>query len=71
LRFVPSQYGIFVEDQSRVQLRTGNATRSFGAGIGEEEADALIARMMEVYPFPKPSPTESASGARDSNGPPS
>ncbi len=71
LRFVPSQYGISAEDQSRIQFRAGNKTRSFGIGIGEEEADALIARMMEVYPFPKPSPTESASGARDSNGPPS
>jgi hypothetical protein len=58
LRFVPSEYGISVGDQSRVELRTDNATRSFGVGISEEEADALIAKMMEVYPFPEYLPTD-------------
>lgn len=62
LRFIPSQDGITVEHQSRIQLRRGNKTRSFGVGIGEEEADALIAKMMEVYPFPECLPTQSSTG---------
>jgi len=33
-------------------------THAFGAGIGEDEASALIARMMEVYPIPKSPPKE-------------
>ena len=69
LRFVPSEYGLSVEDQSRVQFRTDNATRSFGVGIGEE-ADTLIAKMMQVYPFPKHLPTKSAAGVEATNGPP-
>ena len=53
LRFVPSQYSISIEDQSCVQFRVGKGIRSFGVGIGEEEADALIAKMLEVYSFPQ------------------
>jgi hypothetical protein len=56
LRFVPSQFGISVEDQSRVHFRVGKTTRIVGVGIGKEEADALIAKMLEVYPFPQRPP---------------
>jgi hypothetical protein len=62
LRFIPSQYGISVDDLSRIQLERNNRTRSFGLGIAEEEADALIAKMMEIYPFPKNLPAMSATG---------
>jgi hypothetical protein len=70
LRFVPSQYGLSVEDQSRVQYRMDNRTRSFGVGIGEDEADALIAKMMGVYPFPKYLQTISAAAVSATNGSP-
>jgi hypothetical protein len=63
LRFIPSQYGMSVDDLSRIQLRRNNKARSFGLGIGEEEADALIAKMMDVYPFPKNLQAVSATAA--------
>ncbi|MGA2350485.1 MAG: hypothetical protein ABSF70_08650 [Terracidiphilus sp.] len=36
-------------------------------GVDEEEADALIAKMMEVFPFPKYLSIESATGAEANN----
>jgi len=39
--------------QNEIQVDKDYDTRSFFAGITEEEASALIARMMEIYPFPK------------------
>ena len=52
LRFIPSRYGITVDDQSRIQFRRGGKICSFGIGIEEVEADAAIAKMREIYAFP-------------------
>lgn len=68
LRFVPSQYGLSVDALSRVQFRMDNQVRSLGIGIGGEEADALIAKMMAIYPFPERLPTKSAAGAEATSG---
>lgn len=62
LRFVPGEYGIGIEDMNRIQLRKDRKARDFGHGITEEEADALIAKFLEIYPFPK-SVTTQPSGA--------
>jgi hypothetical protein len=64
LQFIPSQYGVTVDDQSRIQLRKDNKTRSFAMGIREDEADALIDKMMEIYSFPKFLPTASVTEAK-------
>jgi len=53
LRFVPAEYGIGIDDMNRIQFRKDQKRRNLGHGITEEEADALIAKMMEVYPFPE------------------
>jgi hypothetical protein len=45
-----------------------NQVRSLGIGIGGEEADALIAKMMAIYPFPERLPTKSAAGAEATSG---
>jgi hypothetical protein len=38
-------------------------TKVLAVRVNQDESDALVARMMEVYPFPKYLPTESAAGA--------
>jgi hypothetical protein len=38
-------------------------TKVLAVRVNQVESDALVARMMEVYPFPKYLPTESAAGA--------
>lgn len=55
LRFVPSEYGnwTFMNDMSRIEIDRDCKTRKFAFGITEQEADALIEKMMEVYSFPK------------------
>jgi hypothetical protein len=55
LRFEPSGYGDFasIQDMSRIQIDRDCKTRNFAFGITEQEADALIEKMMEVYKFPK------------------
>jgi len=39
--------------QNEVQFDKHYSPRSLSTGITEEEGNAFIARMMEVYPFPK------------------
>lgn len=46
--------------QNEIQVGQTHWTRSFGEGVTREEAEALIAKMNEIYPFPKHLPTESA-----------
>jgi hypothetical protein len=38
---------------SKIQFVTTNGFHTFGRGIGEAEATALIEAMMEIFPFPK------------------
>ncbi len=38
---------------NEIQYCANSRVESFASGITEREAEALIARMMEVYPFPK------------------
>jgi hypothetical protein len=55
LRFKPSEYGelISMNDMSRIQIDRDCKTRNFAFGITEQEADALIEKMMEIYKFPQ------------------
>jgi hypothetical protein len=53
LRFVPSEYGLFLDDTSKIQIDKDFKTRNFAFGISELEADTLIEKMMEIYPFQK------------------
>jgi hypothetical protein len=55
LRFVSSDYGdgVLMSDMSRIEIDRDLKTRKFAFGITEQEADALIEKMMEVYDFPK------------------
>jgi hypothetical protein len=56
LRFVVSAPSADIRNDFRlneIQFIEYFATHSFAAGISEEEATALIARMMEVYKFPE------------------
>jgi len=41
------------DHQNEIQIDKNYSTRVFFVGISEEEATALIARMMDIYPFPK------------------
>lgn len=55
LRFVKSTRGAETRNGLRlneIQFDIGRATEYFATGITQEEATALIAKMMEVYPFP-------------------
>lgn len=42
--------------QNEIQFDRDFITYAFGTGITQEEANALIARMMEIYPFPNSPP---------------
>jgi hypothetical protein len=56
LRFASKSGGFRVTNESgqnEMQLDEDRKTRSFALGISQDEASALIAKMMEVYPFPK------------------
>lgn len=55
LRFGPSEYGNYLtmDMMSRIQIDRDGKTRNFAFGITEQEADALIEKMMEVYKFPE------------------
>lgn len=58
IRFVrPKQFWALRADTdpstSKIQFVTSHGFHTFGKGIGETEAVALIERMMEVYPFPR------------------
>jgi hypothetical protein len=41
---------------NEIQYCANSRVESFASGITEMEAETLIARMMEVYPFPNSSP---------------
>jgi len=65
MRFVEQSGQIPIQNeigQNEIQFREANSTRFFGAGVTREEASALIAKMMEVYPFPTHLPTELTTG---------
>jgi hypothetical protein len=56
LRFAKSTRGAETQNGLRlneIQFDDYLATQYFATGITQEEATALIAKMMEVYPFPK------------------
>lgn len=64
LRFVKSMRGAETRNGLRlneIQFNEDLATEYFATGITETEAIALIAKMMEVYPFPKCLPSKSSS----------
>jgi hypothetical protein len=65
LRFEPSEYGdsASFNNMSRIQIDRDGKTRNFAFGITEQEADALIEKMMEVYKFPKYPKTDTAAPA--------
>jgi hypothetical protein len=42
---------------NEIQFGQTHWTRYFGAGVTREEAEAIIAKMTEVYPFPRYLPT--------------
>lgn len=54
LRFASSDYGeeVSMIEMSRIQIDRDFKTRNFAFGITEQEADALIEKMMEIYNFP-------------------
>jgi len=52
---------------SELQFDFYDRKRSCFAGITESEAEALIAKMMEVYPFPKDLPRFAKSAATPAN----
>ncbi len=49
--------------QNEVQFGQSHWIRRIGEGVTREEAEALIAKLTEVYPFPRYLPSESATGA--------
>jgi len=55
LRYEPPEYTCDAESgytPSRIKFDANGTTRSFATGISDDEAFALIDRMMEVYEFP-------------------
>ena len=68
LRFIPRLGStnwwdeLFVRE-SELQFDVDSESESCFVGINEAEASALIAKMMEVYPFPKQLPVEETSSA--------
>jgi hypothetical protein len=56
LRFADSSHRAKIRNvyrQNEIQFGEEYVTQSFAFGITEQEADALIEKMMEVYKFPK------------------
>ena len=53
LRFTPAVSKGRSSVASRINFESGDKTRSFGTGLSDAEAFALIDKMLEVYPFPK------------------
>lgn len=55
LRFVERSGGVPVQNkigQNEIQFGQTHWTRSFAEGVTRKEAEVLIAKMIEVYPFP-------------------
>lgn len=68
-RFADPSEGVPVQNkvgQNEIQFTSTDGTHTFGTGVTREEAEVLITKMMEVYPFPKYRPSESAAGAEPS-----
>ena len=66
-RFVERSGDVPVQNkigQNEVQFCDSHWTRFFGVGITREEAQALIAKITEVYPFPMVLPVESSVDMR-------
>jgi hypothetical protein len=53
LRFTPAVAKGRSSVASRISFESGDKTRSFGTGLSDAEAFALIDKMLEIYPFPK------------------
>jgi hypothetical protein len=67
-RFVERSSDVLVQNkigQNEVQFRDTHWTHDLGTGVTRAEAEALIAKMMEVYPFPQHLQTEPATRAED------
>ena len=65
-RFVDQAGAVPVQNwlkQSEIRFEQANRTRHFAEGVTREEADAIIAKMMVVFPFPKYRNTQFATGA--------
>jgi hypothetical protein len=72
LRFVPKDRGYELvnrDHQSELQFNLDSEPENFFVGIAESEAIALIAKMMEVYRFPKDLPHEKQISAETSSLP--
>jgi len=66
-RFVEPAGNIPVQNkigQNEIQFCDSHWTHYFGTGVTREEAQALIAKITEVYPFPMVLPIESSVGMR-------
>jgi len=66
-RFVERSGDVPVQNkigQNEVQFCDSHWTYYFGTGVTREEAQALIAKITEVYPFPVVLPVESSVGMR-------
>jgi hypothetical protein len=66
-RFVERSGDVPVQNkigQNEVQFCDSHWTYYFGTGVTREEAQALIAKITEVYPFPVVLPIESSVGMR-------
>jgi hypothetical protein len=66
-RFVERSGNVPVQNkigQNEIQFCDSHWTHYFGTGVTREEAQALIAKITEVYPFPMVLPIESSVGMR-------
>jgi len=52
---------VFPASLSELQIDRDYRTKALAVGVVQAEAEAVIAKMMEVYPFPKYLPNESAT----------
>ena len=53
LRFVPATGGGRTYTVSQIRFEANDKSHGFGSGIDDNEAAALIGKMLEIYPFPK------------------
>lgn len=58
----------FLGSRPELQIDRDYRTRTLAVGTTEEEATALIAKMMGVYPFPKYLATETAAARGEESG---
>ncbi|MGA7339631.1 MAG: hypothetical protein WBE72_20215 [Terracidiphilus sp.] len=69
-RFSRKKSGIpsFFSGPPELQIDRDYRTVVLAVGVNQVEGEALIAKMMEVYPFSKYLPNESAAGAKPARG---